>query len=166
MNLPVSRILLLRSLTSVAINSPVSVLWMYRNGPSDRTSNFCMVAPWLKICVEQPASDDAGGDAEAKKWGKEFKSFHTGHCTQRVHGVKPILTNLCIKCTCKIMHLDRYMKITGLDDEQVAKRIGVSRVTISRIRRRKVRPDWPTIQQLRKLSRGAITASDFEELNS
>jgi transcriptional regulator with XRE-family HTH domain len=62
------------------------------------------------------------------------------------------------------MHLDQYMEKTGLDDEQVAKLIGVSRVTISRIRRRKVRPDWGTIQQLRKLSRGAITASDFEVL--
>jgi transcriptional regulator with XRE-family HTH domain len=56
------------------------------------------------------------------------------------------------------------MEKTGLDDEQVAKLIGVSRVTISRIRRRKVRPDWATIQQLRKLSRGAITANDFEVL--
>jgi len=58
------------------------------------------------------------------------------------------------------------MEKTGLDDEQVARLIGVSRVTVSRIRRRKVRPDWPTIQQLRKLSRGAITASDFEVLTS
>jgi transcriptional regulator with XRE-family HTH domain len=64
------------------------------------------------------------------------------------------------------MHLDQYMEKTGLDDEQVARLIGVSRVTVSRIRRRKVRPDWPTIQQLRKLSRGAITASDFEELQA
>jgi transcriptional regulator with XRE-family HTH domain len=62
------------------------------------------------------------------------------------------------------MHLDQYMEKTGLDDEQVAKLCGVSRVTISRIRRRKVRPDWATILQLRKLSRGAITASDFEVL--
>jgi transcriptional regulator with XRE-family HTH domain len=62
------------------------------------------------------------------------------------------------------MHLDRYMEITGLDDEEVAKRIGVSRVTVSRIRRHKVRPDWSTIKQLRRLSRGAVTASDFEIL--
>jgi DNA-binding XRE family transcriptional regulator len=62
------------------------------------------------------------------------------------------------------MHLDQYMEKTGLDDDQVAKLIGVSRVTVSRIRRRKVRPDWPTIHELRKLSRGAITASDFEVL--
>jgi transcriptional regulator with XRE-family HTH domain len=64
----------------------------------------------------------------------------------------------------KTMHLDRYMEITGLDDEEVAKRIGVSRVTVSRIRRHKVRPDWSTIKQLRRLSRGAVTASDFEVL--
>jgi transcriptional regulator with XRE-family HTH domain len=62
------------------------------------------------------------------------------------------------------MHLDQYMEKTGLDDEQIARLCGVSRTTISRIRRRKVRPDWETIQQLRKLSRGAITASDFEVL--
>jgi DNA-binding XRE family transcriptional regulator len=64
------------------------------------------------------------------------------------------------------MHLDQYMEKTGLDDEQVARLIGVSRVTVSRIRRRKVRPDWTTILQLRKLSRGAITASDFEVLEA
>jgi plasmid maintenance system antidote protein VapI len=64
------------------------------------------------------------------------------------------------------MHLDEFMEETGLDDGQVAKLIGVSRVTVSRIRRRQVRPGWKTIEQLRKWSRGAITANDFEVLEA
>jgi DNA-binding XRE family transcriptional regulator len=75
-----------------------------------------------------------------------------------------ILTNMCIESTWNIMHLSKYMKRQGLKDEEVAEKIGVSRVTISRIRRRKVRPDWETIKQLRKFSEGKITAADFESL--
>jgi transcriptional regulator with XRE-family HTH domain len=64
------------------------------------------------------------------------------------------------------MHLSKYMKRQGLRDEEVAEKIGVSRVTISRIRRRKVRPDWDTIKELRKFSDGEITAADFESLKN
>jgi DNA-binding XRE family transcriptional regulator len=78
--------------------------------------------------------------------------------------VKPVIDKFVHRMYLKTMHLDRYMEITGLDDEEVAKRIGVGRVTVSRIRRHKVRPDWSTIKQLRRLSRGAVTASDFEVL--
>lgn len=62
------------------------------------------------------------------------------------------------------MHLSDYMTKNHLSDDQVAGEIGVSRVTVSRIRRRKVRPDWPTIIKLKEWSRGAMTADDFEAI--
>lgn len=60
------------------------------------------------------------------------------------------------------MHLSEYMTANKLTDEQVASDIDVSRVTVSRIRRRKVRPEWPTIIKLKEWSGGKITADDFE----
>jgi len=66
------------------------------------------------------------------------------------------------------MHLSDYMagknpKRRLLKDEEVAEAVGVSRATISRIRRRKVRPDWATIDALRTFSNGKITADDFRD---
>ena len=62
------------------------------------------------------------------------------------------------------MHLSEFMDWKGLTDAQVAKDIGRERVTVSRIRRRKVRPDWKTIEMLKKWSGGNITADDFANL--
>ena len=62
------------------------------------------------------------------------------------------------------MHLSAYMAERNLSDEEVAAAIGRSRVTVSRIRRRKVRPDWPTIEALREYSDGEMTADDFAQL--
>ena len=62
------------------------------------------------------------------------------------------------------MHLSEFMDWKGLTDAQVAKDIGRERVTVSRIRRRKVRPDWKTIEMLKKWSDGKITADDFASL--
>ena len=62
------------------------------------------------------------------------------------------------------MHLSDYMAERNLSDEQVAAAINRNRVTVSRIRRRKVRPDWETIEALRQFSEGAITADDFASL--
>ena len=56
------------------------------------------------------------------------------------------------------------MESRGLSDEDVAAATGFTRVTISRIRRRKVRPDWPTIGKLKEFSGGEITADDFQDL--
>lgn len=56
------------------------------------------------------------------------------------------------------------MEQHGLSDEQVADAIGVSRVTVSRIRRSVSRPDWPTIGKLKEFSGGEITADDFQDL--
>lgn len=62
------------------------------------------------------------------------------------------------------MHLSDYMTLRDLSDEAVAADIGRTRETVSRIRRRKVRPDWDTIQLLRQWSKDQITAADFEQL--
>lgn len=64
------------------------------------------------------------------------------------------------------MHLSDYMIKKDLDDDAVARDIKVSRVTISRIRRRKLRPNWGTIKKLKKWSEGQITADDFETINA
>lgn len=63
------------------------------------------------------------------------------------------------------MHLSDFMDANGFRDEQVAAAIDVSRATVSRIRRRKARPDWQTIQKLREWSGNRITADDFERLD-
>lgn len=64
------------------------------------------------------------------------------------------------------MHLSDYMAEKGLKDEQVAGDIKRSRVTVSRIRRRKTRPDWETIEVLKEWSEGKITADDFQSLEA
>lgn len=56
------------------------------------------------------------------------------------------------------------MEARGLSDEDVAGAIDVSRVTVSRIRRGKVRPEWSTIGKLKEFSGGEITADDFQNL--
>ena len=61
-----------------------------------------------------------------------------------------------------MMHLSQYMDLKGLKDEDVADGIGRSRVTVSRIRRRKVRPHWATIEKIREFSNGAVVADDFQ----
>lgn len=63
------------------------------------------------------------------------------------------------------MHLSEYMTEKELDDDAVAAAISRTRVTVSRIRRRKVRPDWGTITALREWSGGIISADDFENLD-
>lgn len=62
------------------------------------------------------------------------------------------------------MHLSEYMHKHKLNDDAVATGIKRSRVTISRIRRGKVRPDWETIQRLKKFTNGAVVADDFQKL--
>lgn len=63
------------------------------------------------------------------------------------------------------MHLSDYMIANGLTDEDVAKAIERDRVTVSRIRRRKVRPDWSTIEKLKTFTGGLCTADDFLSLD-
>ncbi len=61
------------------------------------------------------------------------------------------------------MHLSDYMMKNRLSDVEVADGIGRDRATVSRIRRRKVRPDWTTIEKIKDWSRGEVTADDFVE---
>lgn len=62
------------------------------------------------------------------------------------------------------MHLSDYMAIHKLDDDAVADAIGRTRVTISRIRRRKVRPDWGTLEKIKEFTGGQSTADDYVKL--
>jgi hypothetical protein len=62
------------------------------------------------------------------------------------------------------MHLSDYMTLHKLDDDAVAFGIKRSRVTVSRIRRRKVRPDWATIEEIRTFTKGESTADDYQTL--
>ena len=59
------------------------------------------------------------------------------------------------------MHLADYMKKLSLSDEDVAKGISRTRPTVSRIRRRLVRPDWETIEEIKKFTGGLSTADDY-----
>ncbi len=65
------------------------------------------------------------------------------------------------------MHLADYMGGKNPDgkrfsDEEVAAAIKRSRATVSRIRRRKVRPDWATIEAISDFTGGLVTANDFQ----
>lgn len=62
------------------------------------------------------------------------------------------------------MHLSDFMTARALRDEDAAEQTGLSRATISRIRRKVQRPDWSTIAKLKEWSGGAITADDFQEM--
>lgn len=64
------------------------------------------------------------------------------------------------------MHLSEYMAAKGLNDDAVADKIGCTRATVSRIRRRKVRPAWDTIEAIRQFTKGASTADDYVSLES
>lgn len=66
----------------------------------------------------------------------------------------------------RVMHLSDYMAQRGLSDETVAEAIKRNRVTVSRIRRRKVRPDWATIEAIKEYTGGACTADDFTQLQA
>lgn len=61
----------------------------------------------------------------------------------------------------KGMHLSDYMTTNSLSDDQVAESLKCSRATVSRIRRRKVRPDWATIEKIKTFTNGQVTADDF-----
>jgi transcriptional regulator with XRE-family HTH domain len=63
-------------------------------------------------------------------------------------------------------HLADYMAEKGLSDEAVAEAIQRSRPTVSRIRRRLVRPDWETIEKIKAFTNGASTADDYQNLEA
>ena len=56
------------------------------------------------------------------------------------------------------------MAAKNLRDEDVAAAIGKSRVSVSRWRRKLVRPDWASIEAIRTFSKQAVQADDWREL--
>ena len=62
------------------------------------------------------------------------------------------------------MHLSDYMAAKNLDDKGFAKLIRRSRPTVSRIRRKKVRPDWQTVKRIEAATSGDVTAHDFTHI--
>ncbi len=64
------------------------------------------------------------------------------------------------------MHLSDYMAARGLKDEEVSQSIQCSRPTVSRIRRKLVRPGWDTIEKIKEFTGGASTADDYQHLES
>lgn len=61
------------------------------------------------------------------------------------------------------MHLATYMDEKRLSDEVVAAAIGRSRVSVSRYRRRLVRPDWIAIRRIEEFSEKQVTADDWSD---
>ncbi len=66
----------------------------------------------------------------------------------------------------RVMHLSAYMAANNLTDNEVASAIRRSRPTVSRIRRKLVRPDWGTIKNIEEFTGGAVTASDFTDIEA
>jgi transcriptional regulator with XRE-family HTH domain len=64
------------------------------------------------------------------------------------------------------MHLSDYMAKNRLSDEEVANSIGRDRATVSRIRRKKIRPNWETIEKIRTFTGDAVTADDFVQMEA
>lgn len=82
-------------------------------------------------------------------------TVHVAGCTKPLDGdVRPMYKEW-------VMHLSDYMAAKSLSDDEVAKGISRSRATVSRIRRRKVRPDWATIENIKAYTAGEVTADDF-----
>ncbi|HEX4114168.1 MAG TPA: hypothetical protein VH020_16665 [Stellaceae bacterium] len=52
----------------------------------------------------------------------------------------------------------------GLLDEDVAAAIARSRVSVSRYRRKLIRPDWDTIEEIRRYTKGRVTEADWRKL--
>lgn len=65
-----------------------------------------------------------------------------------------------------MVHLADYMADKGLSDEAVAKELECSRPTVSRIRRKLVRPDWETIKKITKFTNGFSTADDYQNIEA
>lgn len=62
------------------------------------------------------------------------------------------------------MHLANYMSEKSLSDEVVAAAIGRSRVSVSRYRRRLIRPDWEAIEAIRAFTGNQVTETDWRDL--
>lgn len=60
------------------------------------------------------------------------------------------------------MHLSEFMAANDLSDEQVGLGIGKTRASVSRYRRRLVRPEFPdVIERIKAYTNGQVTADDW-----
>lgn len=59
------------------------------------------------------------------------------------------------------MHLSEFMASQGLSDEDVASAVGRNRATVSRWRRRLMRPDWEAIENIKVFTDGRVGADDW-----
>lgn len=59
------------------------------------------------------------------------------------------------------MHLSDYMAQRGLSDQDVAAAIGKDRASVSRYRRKKIRPGWRAMKRIFEFSGGLVTPDDF-----
>lgn len=59
------------------------------------------------------------------------------------------------------MKLAEYLSLSGLSDAQFANLIGRDRTSVSRLRRGETRPDWDTMQEIARHTKGAVTPNDF-----
>ena len=62
------------------------------------------------------------------------------------------------------MHLSDYMAEKNLSDDDVAAAINRVRVSVSRYRRRLVRPDWEAINSIETFTGGLVGPSDWKEI--
>lgn len=82
-------------------------------------------------------------------------------------GVHFPLTGMCATCSLRgMVHLADYMIANNLSDSEVAEGINRSRPTVSRIRRKLVRPDWETIEKIKEYTNGVCSADDFQNLEA
>lgn len=59
------------------------------------------------------------------------------------------------------MTLASYMAAHEMKDADLAALIGVDRSTVSRWRTGVSRPDWPNLEQITRVTNGAVTVFDF-----
>ena len=67
------------------------------------------------------------------------------------------------------MHLREWLKKQGLSDTEMAAKIHTKstpcdRTLVSKYRRGVIRPSWPAIARIRKVTKAAVCANDFAEL--
>lgn len=59
------------------------------------------------------------------------------------------------------MQLEEFMFEARLSDADLARKINRDRATVSRYRRGKLVPDWPTIARIKAISGGTVTERDW-----
>lgn len=64
------------------------------------------------------------------------------------------------------MHLSDYMTAKKLSDEDVAAAVGCARESVSRYRRKLMRPSWDMAEKIHNFSGGVVTANDWLELQT